>query len=269
MTSPIATQTDHRRPTALITGASAGIGRELASMCAGGGHDVVLVARNAEALEELAAELTQRHGVRATVIASDLTDPDAPTRIAQRVAELGITVDVLINNAGYGFHGAFAELDAAREMGEIQVNVAALTHLSKLFLPGMLARHRGRILNVASTAAFVPGPFMAVYHATKAYVYSLSLALSVELERSGVTVTVLCPGPTRTKFADAAGTADTKLFRANVMSVGPVARMGYDAMMRGDAVVVPGLMNKVIRGASRLAPHSLNAAITRRLYERA
>ena len=181
------------KETALITGASSGIGLDLARLFAKDGHDVVLVARSEGKLREIAAELERDFGMTAHVIVADLAKPDAPQTL---VAQLPVDVDVLVNNAGFGVLGPFVETDLAKELEMIQVNVVALTHLTKLLLPPMVARRRGRVLNVASTAAFQPGPLMAVYYATKAYVLSFSEAIADELRDSGVTVTALCPGPT-------------------------------------------------------------------------
>lgn len=254
---------------ALITGASSGIGLELARLFARDGHDLVLVARRKDLLQELAAQLMDRHDVRATVIAADLSDPSAPAEIARRVAAAGLEVEFLVNNAGYGLAGEFIRTDAATELRMIQVNITALTHLSKLFLPRMVAEHQGRIMNVASTAGFVPGPLMAVYYATKAYVISFSLALAEELRQSGVTVTVLCPGATRTEFQERAGIdLDVRLFRGPwVADAASVARAGYRGMLRGKRLVVPGVFNKIMVAATRLASRALLAKVARRVQE--
>jgi len=192
-------------PTALITGATSGIGLELASLAAQDRHDLVLVARQRERLESVGRGLAEEYGVRVSVLPKDLSDPSTPPQIGRDLAARGIAVDVLVNNAGFGVYGLFAETEIDRELEMIQVNVVALTHLTKLILAGMLARRLGRILNVASTAAFQPGPLMAVYYATKAYVLSFSEALANETAGTGVTVTTLCPGPTPTGFAERAG----------------------------------------------------------------
>ncbi len=251
------------RGTALITGASGGIGEELAKLCAAGGYDVVLVARNRAALEALAASLSRQHGIRARALAADLADPAAPPAIFQQVRDTPI--DILVNNAGFGLRGAYAETDWAVEARMIQVNVAALAHLAKLFLPPMIARRSGRILNVASTAAFVPGPFMAVYYASKAFVRSFSEALANEAAGTGVTVTVVCPGPTRTGFGEAAGATGTQIFRGPAMTASDVAREAYDAMMAGRRERIVGARNRWMMAAARLAPRAILAGITRRL----
>jgi len=254
------------RRTALITGASGGIGEELARAFAAGGHDVLLVARNGERLAALAAQLSATHGAQARSLALDLTEPSAPEALLAWTRKLGTGVDILVNNAGYGLQGPFAELDVKTQMNMVTLNMVALTHLTRLFLPSMIDRHWGRILNVASTAAFVPGPFMAVYYASKAYVLSFSEGLAGELAGSGVSVTVLCPGATHTSFAKVAGADGSKLFKGGgVMEAGPVARAGYRGTMAGKAVVIPGWRNKLLIASGVLAPRSLKTAIARRL----
>jgi short-subunit dehydrogenase len=258
-----------RNGTALITGASSGLGVELARLFAADRHDVVLVARSESKLQQLATELNRTHGIRALVLATDLARPSAASKIADHLHAEGLDVDYLVNDAGFGLIGPFLSTSHATELAMIQVNVVALTELTKLLLPAMIARGRGRILNVASTAAFVPGPFMAVYYATKAYVLSLSQALSNELHGSGVTVTALCPGPTRTGFAASAGEVARPTFQARmVMEASTVARAGYRGMMRGETTVVPGLLNKLLTQSTRLLPRAMQARITRRVAER-
>jgi short-subunit dehydrogenase len=253
-------------PTALITGASGGIGEELARLFAANGHDLVLVARGERKLAALAGELARAHGVQSRVLAADLSDPGAPPRLFDALAEQGIAIDVLVNNAGFGARGAYAEIDYEIERRMIQVNVAALTHLTRLFLPGMLARRKGKILNVASTAGYVPGPFMAVYYASKAFVLSFTEALAEELHGSGVTVTALIPGPTQTNFAATAGNQDSPLFKGgSVMSAAAVARVGFDGMMAGKRVAIAGMSNRLTAFSTRLAPRSMLAKITRKL----
>lgn len=254
---------------ALVTGASSGIGLELAKLFARDGHDLVLVARREAQLQELAAAFTDRYDVRATVIAADLADPSAPAEIARRVAAADLDVRFLVNNAGYGLTGEFTRTDVTTEVRMIQVNITALTHLTKLFLPGMVAARQGAILNVASIAGFVPGPLMAVYYATKAYVISLSEALAEETRHSGVTVTVLCPGTTRTEFQERAG-VDLEAARVRgpfVADAASVARAGYVGMLRGKRLVLPGLVNKVMVLATRVVPRGLLARAMRRVLE--
>lgn len=256
-----------RGRTALVTGASSGIGGELASVLAGEGCNVVLVARDQGKLTQRAHGLRTQHGVKATVIARDLGVPSAPTEIAEQLRRGAITVDVLVNNAGFGRHGAFAESDLSGQLQMIQVNAAALTHLTRLLLPGMIERRHGRILNVASTAAFQPGPLMAVYYATKAYVLSFSEALANELQGTGVTVTALCPGPTTTGFQERAGVGHTKLMRGRIADARSVALAGYDGMMRGRAVVIPGFRNRLLAVAVRLLPRAVVTSVVRRIQD--
>ena len=242
-------------PTVLITGASAGIGEELARLFAANRHDLVLVARNADKLQALSGELGRAHSVQARVLAADLSDPAAPPRIFEELRRQGISIDVLVNNAGFGASGPYAEIDYDVEARMIQVNVAALAHLTRLFLPAMLARRSGKILNVASTAAYVPGPFMAVYY-----------AIAEELQGTGVTMTALIPGPTQTNFAATAGTTETRLFRTGkVMSAAAVARVGYDGLMSGKRVAIAGFSNKLTALSTRLAPRTTLAKITSKL----
>lgn len=233
------------KPLALITGASSGIGRELAKRFAAGGHDLILTARRAEELNTLATEVSQEHGVTCHVFPHDLSSPASPQQLFDKVTDANLVVDVLVNNAGFGQYGPFLESDPTRLLQMLQVNMLALTHLTRLFLPDMVLRKHGRILNVASTAAFQPGPQMAGYYATKAYVLSLSEALSYELRQSGVTVTCLCPGPTRTEFVANAALEGSKLFHSPGVEVAPVAEAAFWATLRGQRVVVPGFRSRV------------------------
>jgi len=254
---------------ALVTGASSGIGLELARLCAADGYDVVLVARRQEQLDTLAKDLTARQGVRCDTIAADLGAPGAAVNLVRQLEQRPLAVDVLVNNAGFGVLGRFAQSDVERARSMIQLNVTALTELTRLLLPGMLARGHGRILNVASTAAFAPGPFMAVYYATKAYVVSFSEALGEELRGSGVTSTVLCPGPTRTEFQEVAGMGRARLFKSFVvMDAEPVARAGYRGMMAGKRMVVPGLMNRLTPLMIRLSPRGIAVRVSK-LFQQA
>ncbi|HEY1692800.1 MAG TPA: SDR family oxidoreductase [Polyangiaceae bacterium] len=243
--------------TALVTGASAGLGAELASLFAADGHDLVVVARRRDKLEELAAAIKAKHPVEVHVLAEDLARPGAAKRIADALETRGIAVEFLVNNAGFGGTGAFAERDLARELEMIQVNVVALVELTHLLLPPMIARKSGRVLNLGSTAGFVPGAFMAVYYASKAFVNSFTEALSVELEGTGVTATVSCPGATATEFAQVAGNDKSALFKAKVMNAREVAEDAYRAMMRGQPLAVAGFMNKVRIASLRFAPRGM------------
>jgi short-subunit dehydrogenase len=261
---PLSTHAPEAR-TALITGASGGIGLDLARLFAADGYRLVLVARNEQKLGAVAAELRARHGIDALVLPIDLSDTAAPEEIARLLEDRNIPVDVLVNNAGFGSHGPFVQAELAEQLNMIQVNVAALTHLTHLFLPGMIERKWGRVLNVASTASFEPGPWMAVYFATKAYVLSFSEAIATELAGTGVAVTALCPGPTATGFYDRAGIVQTPIIHANTMDSAMVARMGYRAMNQGRAVVIPGLKNKLLTTAVRFTPRAMVRMIMNKL----
>jgi short-subunit dehydrogenase len=255
-------------PTALVTGGSGGIGLELAKVLARNDFDLVLVARNRDTLEAAAGQLEGKFDVKTHVFAADLTRTEAPEAIFNFLQNENIPIEVLVNNAGFGLGGEFADTKLQRELEMIQVNIAALTHLTKLFLPPMIKRGSGRILNVASTAAFQPGPLMAVYYATKAYVLSFSEALAEELRNSGVTVTALCPGPTQTGFADVAEMGDSRLFNTfGIADAADVAQYGFDAMMHGKRLAIPGVKNKVIAQANRFAPRAFTAKIARMLQE--
>ena len=252
--------------TALVTGASGGIGEDLARLVASSGRDLVLLARSAAKLQSLADELARAHRITATVLPADLSEPGAADDIARTLAERRLNIDILMNNAGFGTFGEFARENAQEHLRMLQVNVVALTMLTRFLLPGMLERRRGRILNVASTAAFQAGPLMAAYYASKAYVLSFSLALTDETADTGVTVTCLCPGPTRTGFQERAQMNESRLFRmTSVMSAADVARAGYDAMMAGRALVVPGVVNKIGAQSVRLVPRRVAAKIARAL----
>ena len=251
------------RGVTLVTGASAGLGAEFARQCRRRGDELVLVARRKDRLEALAAELGSAH-----VIASDLARPGAPERLLAEVAELGLEVETLINNAGFGAAGSFVEAPPERLLEMIDLNVRSLTGLCRLALPPMLERRRGFVLNVASTAAFLAGPYSAVYYATKAYVLSLSEALHEEAKGSGVHVTALCPGPTATGFAAAADMGGTRLFTMRKPAASDeVARVGYEAMKRGRRVVITGLRNKIMAQSVRFAPRRLVNTIVRKIQE--
>ena len=247
------------RPVALITGASSGIGLDLAKLFAQGGHDLVLVARNEEALRAVAAEC-EKSGAKVHVLAKDLSNLSGPQEIFDQLTSQGIAVEVLVNNAGFGTHGPFVRTKLEDEVGMIQVNITALIALTRLFLPAMISRKSGKIMNVASMAGFAPGPYMSVYYATKAFVLSQSIALSAEVKKYGVVVSVLCPGPTKTDFQKRARIAESKLFKKpRSMTSMDVAKTGYDGLMKGKLIVVPGFSNKVIRVASKVVPRGMLA----------
>lgn len=223
--------------TALVTGASAGIGEELARLHAQKGGDLIIVARRKDRLDDLAAELRDEYGVDVQVIASDLSKQDAASALFYEVQNRGLEVEILINNAGFGGHGEFHEAELDREQRMMQVNMVALTELTHLFVQGMVERGRGRVLNVGSTAGFLPGPLQAVYFATKAYVNSFSQAIADELRNTGVTVTVLCPGPVKTEFQEAADLGGLKGFDS-APSASSVAKCGYGAMEKGQLLAI-------------------------------
>ncbi len=254
--------------TALITGASAGIGSELARRFAIDRVNLVLVARRRERLEELAGELNKAHGVTVDIMDMDLTDARGRKELFTRVKEKGITIDYLVNNAGFGDSGPFLESDWDKQQRMIELNITALSHLTRLFLPDMVQRGRGGLLNVASTAGFLPGPYMSVYYATKAYVLSFTEALSRELKGSGVRVSALCPGPVITEFQQQANIKNARLFSGPmVLSAERVARIGYDGLMRGKTVNIAGLLMKLTIHPLRITPRAVvravSAALTR------
>jgi len=255
------------RRTALVTGATSGIGYELAKLFAHDGFDLVLVARNDRRLHEVADELRRGASVGITVVAQNLSQLGAADAIYRQLTDAGVDVDVLVNNAGFSVYGPFWTTDPQSEWQMIQTNIVALTQLTYLLLPGMVARRSGRILNLGSTASFAPGPFSAVYNASKAYVLSFSEALAEELRGTGVTVTTLCPGPTKTEFAERAHLTATNLFRGRLSSAADVARAGYRALMRGQTTVVVGLANQLLVLTIRLSPRTLVAKVSRRMLQ--
>lgn len=256
--------------TALITGASSGIGEELARVHAAAGGDLVLVARREERLDKLAEELSEEHGVECLVLARDLVPAGAAEALYAELAERGVEVDYLINNAGFGGHGLFYERAWEDDRAMIQLNVLALTALTRAALPAMVERGRGRVLNVASMAGFLPGPYQAVYYATKAFVQSFSQAVDSELAGTGVTVTALCPGLTDTEFIDRADLGGSRFVKTSfAASARQVAEAGYRAMLGGDAVIVPGLLNKATMGIMRFAPRGILTRVSKMTMEKA
>src|SRR5438874_6919357 len=253
------------RKTALVTGASSGIGLDLAKRFAAEGYDVALLARSEGKLKEVAAAIEAEHKVRAHVVTADLSQPRAAETLMATLEARAIDVDVLVNNAGYALYGAFAETDLGDELAMIQVNIVALTHLTKLMVRKMVAKKSGRVMNVASTAAFQPGPLMAVYYATKAYVLSFSEALANELHGTGVSVTALCPGPTESGFQKKAHMEDSKLFSGKIMDAQTVARIGYRGLMTNKTVVIPGLRNKILVETVRFSPRKMVTRVVRNM----
>ena len=244
--------------TALVTGASYGIGLDLAECFARDGYDLILTARSAEALGEAAKTLSAKYGVTATAIAADLGAIGAGTRLAEEIHRRGLAVDVLVNNAGYGIAGAFDVSEAASQLGMIDLNIRALTELTQIYWPGMLAKKRGGVLNVASTAAFQPGPLMAVYYASKAFVLSFPEALWKEADGTGVHVSCLCPGPTMSKFRERAGTGATRLSHMGTpMPSMTVAKMGLRGFKRNRRVIVTGGRNALLASLAPLMPRRM------------
>lgn len=252
--------------TALITGASTGIGLELAKIHSSKGGDLVLVARNERRLAEIKAELENRFSVSVLVINKDLSIPDSAQELYDEIRSRNIRIDYLINNAGFGDFGLFADADWKKISQMIDLNIGTLTHLTKLFLPDMLSHKQGRIMNVSSIAAYQPGPLMAVYYATKAYVLNFSEAVNNEVSNTGVTITALCPGPTSSGFKKAAELEGSKLFdEKNLSSAQDVASYGYEAMMKGKAVAVHGFKNKLLTVVVRFMPRSLVVKVVRKI----
>jgi uncharacterized protein len=254
--------------TALITGASVGIGYELARVFAANGYDLVLVARNREQLERVAAECQSLGKIHARVLARDLSAAEAPREIFDELMREGVVVDVLVNNAGFGTHGRFADIELDADLRLLQVNIVALTALTKLFLREMVGRRNGRILNVASTAAFQPGPLMATYYASKAYVLHFTEAIAQEVASQGVTVSALCPGPTETEFQQRAGIQGSRLFKGKgIMDARSVAVAGFQGLMGGKRIIIPGFTNKFTARTVRFAPRRLATFIAGKLNE--
>ena len=251
------------RPLALVTGASSGIGASLARELAQDGHNLILCARRIEPMRALASEL-KAGGATCTIIAADLGNSGAAAALVQEIEAKGLVVDVLVNAAGLGANGRFDTSDPIRISEMLQVNVVALTELTRLLLPGMVNRRKGRVMLVASTAAFQPGPQMAVYCASKAYVLSFGEAIAFELEGTGVSVTTLCPGATATEFAAVAKAGGSALFKGGlvpVMSAGEVARLGYEGLKARRPVVVTGLLNRIMAASAQLSPAPIKLRI--------
>ena len=259
------------RPTALITGASSGIGAELARLFAADSHNLVLVARRARQLEDLSAELRERDRVSVRVLARDLSEPASVGDLWDELMAARVQVDVLVNNAGVGLYGPVWEQDAVALDRMVRLNVAALTTLTRLALPSMVSRQSGKILNLASVVGYQPaGPGMAAYYATKAYVLSFSKGLALELKGSGVTVTALSPGVTASSFEARSGASGTRLYRwVPAMSAKAVALAGYHGMMRKKTVVIPGIIAKLFSLAGELPPRGIALEVNRWLLKRA
>ncbi|MGM9632669.1 MAG: SDR family NAD(P)-dependent oxidoreductase [Eubacteriales bacterium] len=246
------------KKTALITGASCGLGLSFVNIFAADGYDLVLVARNGDKLNEIKANVEKKHGVSVLVVPKDLCAPDACREVYEATKSAGLHVDVLVNNAGFGDFGEFYKSDLSKQTRMVSLNCTALMELCHLYLPDMVKKGNGNILNVDSIAAFQAGPLMSVYYATKAFVLSFSQALSVELKKTGVKVTALCPGPIKTNFEDSAQLGESGLFKnLKVWDPDTVARFGYKKMKQGKSLCVCGFMNKIIVFSTRLAPRAL------------
>ncbi|AKG24606.1 SDR family NAD(P)-dependent oxidoreductase [Calothrix sp. 336/3] len=260
--------TKNIQQTVLVTGAASGIGYELAYFFAHDGYNLILVDKNGAELPRIADDFQLKFGIKVKTIVKDLSISTSPTEIFTELQQESIRVDILVNNAGFGNHGLFANTDLTTELKMLQVNIVAITHLTKLFVREMVKNGYGKILNVASTAAFQPGPLMAVYFASKAYILSFSEAIANELEGTGVSVTVLCPGPTESPFHQTTGMADTSLVKGKkMMTAKTVAEAGYHSLMRNKTVIVPGLKNKILAEFARVAPRKLVAKIVRSMQE--
>lgn len=253
----------------LITGASGGIGFELAKLLAKDKFNLILVARSEAKLNEIKLSLEKEFGIEVKIFVFDLSVPDSAEKLYSTFLKENLQIDILINNAGFGDFGAFAECDWSKQEMMINLNVLALAKLTRLFLPAMIKEGNGRILNVASVAAFMPGSLMSVYYASKSFVLSFSYAIANELKGSGVTVTVLCPGPTRTGFVDAASLDDSKLFKIlKPASSANVAKFGYKCMMNGRLLAIPGFLNRIMVTSVRFSPRKMVTAITGKLHEK-
>jgi short-subunit dehydrogenase len=255
--------------TALITGASGGIGYELANLFAKNGHDLVLVARNADKLKEIAEDLQVKYRNTVHIVPMNLSNADTPNELYYYLERNSIQVAYLVNNAGFGTHGKFSEIELQEQLDLVQLNITTLTHLSRLFIPGMLKRKYGGILNIASTAAFQPGPLMATYYASKSYVLFLSEALASEMKGTGVWVTALCPGPTATGFQQRAGIEKTTLVKKTgmMMDVEKVAKIGYHGFMKKKSLIIPGVVNRVFAQGIRFSPRKLTREIVKFLHD--
>ena len=253
------------KETALITGASSGIGLEFAKLFAADGSDLVLVARREEKLKGIAEELETAHGIKVHVLAKDLSKPKAPDEIFSALKKQKIQIDVLVNNAGFGKKEVFSETDKEIHLDMVQVNVMALTHLTKLFLTGILERGHGGILNVGSLAGFQPGPNLAVYFATKAYVLSFTEALSEEIDNPNIKISCFAPGPVKTEFGEKSELDDSLLFKMSLIDAEPAVKVGYEGFRKGQVIVIPGLKQQMVPFLNRITPRFLLRKIAKRL----
>jgi len=253
------------KETVLITGASSGLGMELAKLFAADGADLVLVARREDRLNELAEKLRSDHGIQVYVLPKDLSKKSAPEEIFSQLEKENIQIDVVVNNAGFGNKGHIADLDIDLQLDMIQVNLVALTHLTRLFIPGIIERGYGGILNVGSLAGFQPGPNLAVYFATKAYVLSFTEALAEEISNPNIKITCLAPGPVKTEFGEKSDLEDSLLFKVSLMEMEPVVKAGYSGFRKGQTIVIPGLKQQIVPFLNRFTPRLLVRKIAKKL----
>jgi uncharacterized protein len=253
------------KETVLITGASSGLGMELAKLFAADGSDLVLVARREERLIELADELKSEHGIEAHVLPKDLSKKSAPKEIFSHINKENIEIDVVVNNAGFGNKGQIADLDTDLQLDMIQVNLVALTHLTRLFITGIIERGYGGILNVGSLAGFQPGPNLAVYYATKAYVLSFTEALAEEISNPNIKISCLAPGPVKTEFGEKSDLEDSLLFKMSLMEMEPVVKAGYEGFRKGQTIIIPGLKQQIVPFLNRFTPRLLVRKIAKKL----
>jgi len=253
------------KETVLITGASSGIGMGLAKLFAADGSDLVLVARREDRLNELAEELKSEHGIEVHVLPKDLSKKTSPKEIFNHLKKEKIEIDVLVNNAGFGSRGMVSELDTDLQVDMVQVNVAALTHLTSLFLPGIIERGQGGILNVGSLAGFQPGPNLAVYFATKAYVLSFTEALAEEISNPNIKISCFAPGPVKTEFGEKSDLEDSLLFKLSLMDLEPAVKAGYEGFRKGKTIVIPGLKQQIVPFLNRFTPRLIVRKIAKKL----
>ena len=253
------------KETVLITGASSGIGMGLAKLFAADGSDLVLVARREDRLNELAEELKSEHGIEVHVLPKDLSKKTSPKEIFNHLKKEKIEIDVLVNNAGFGSRGMVSELDTDLQVDMVQVNAAALTHLTSLFLPGIIERGQGGILNVGSLAGFQPGPNLAVYFATKAYVLSFTEALAEEISNPNIKVSCFAPGPVKTEFGEKSDLEDSLLFKISLMDLEPAVKAGYEGFRKGKTIVIPGLKQQIVPFLNRFTPRLIVRKIAKKL----
>lgn len=259
---------ENRQKTVLITGSAHGIGYQLAYIFARHSYNLVLIDKDAEKLRTIADDFINRLGISVKILVKDLSISTSPEEIFNELQTAGIKIDVLVNNAGIGTYGVFSETNLTQELKLLQINIVSLTHLTKLFLKDMINQGYGKILNVASVAAFQPGPLMAVYFASKAYVLSFSEAIANELEGTGVTVTALCPGPTASKFQKSAAMEESKISHVNrMMTTESVAKIGYDSLMANKTIAIPGIRNQILARSVRFAPRNIVTKIVRSMHE--